>query len=92
MNSKAKVIKIITVSAVILIFLLVISLIMNIVKLVNANSLKSKLESACSEIDRKIEENDEAISELNSDEYVEWYAREFLNMKGRDEDAFKSKE
>lgn len=90
MRSKTKVLKIITVSAVILIFLLVVSLIMNIVKLVNANATKRKLEQACAELNERIAENDETISELSSDEYVEWYAREFLNMKGRDEDAFKA--
>ncbi len=88
MDSKAKVIKIITVSAVILIFLLAISLTMNLVKLANANSAKNKLEQQIAKVDAQIEQNSKDIAELESSEYLDWFAREYLNMKGRDEKAF----
>ncbi len=88
MDSKAKVIKIITVSAVILIFLLVISFFMNLVKLINASSTESKLKEQLTLLDAQIAENSDNIAELESNEYLDWYAREYLNMKGRDDEAF----
>ena len=92
MDSKVKVIKIITVSAVVLIFLLAISLIINLVKLANASNKEAKLQAEVAALDKIIEANDENISILESDEYLDWYAREYLNMKGRNEEAFTTKE
>ena len=92
MRSKATVIKIITVSAIILIALLLISLIMNIVKLSNAKSTAAKLSAEITAMDQRIEQNDSTIAELSSSEYLDWYAREYLNMKGRDEEAFEVKD
>lgn len=92
MESKAKVIKIITVSAIVLIFLLAVSLIINLVKLGNARSAERKLQAQLDELNARIEQNDASIAELSSDEYLDWYAREYLNMKGRDEDAFTVKD
>lgn len=89
MDSKLKMIKIITVSAVIFIFLLIVSLIMNFVKISNMNATQDKLEAQIAEIDKKITLNDSEIAELSSSEYLDWYAREYLDMKGRDEKVFK---
>lgn len=89
MDSKLKMIKIITVSAVIFIFLLIVSLIMNFVKISNMNATQDKLEAQIAEIDKKIALNDSEIAELSSSEYLDWYAREYLDMKGRDEKVFK---
>ena len=92
MDSKVKVIKILTVSAVILIFLLAISLVINLVKLANASTTEAKLKAQLDELDKKIEQNDATISELESTEWLDRYAREHLNMKGRNEEAFTAKE
>ncbi len=88
MDSKVKVIKIITVSAVVLIFLLVISFFMNLIKLINATSTEAKLKEQLILIDEQITQNSEQIATLESNEYLDWYAREYLNMKGRDDEAF----
>lgn len=90
MDSKVKVIKIITVSAVVLIFLLVISFFMNLIKLINASSTEAKLKEQLALVDTQIAQNSEEITELESSEYLDWYAREYLNMKGRDDKAFTS--
>lgn len=87
-NSKQKVIKIVTVAAIVLIILLAASLIINLVKLGNSLSRESKLKNEIAEMDRKIEQNDGTIEELKSFDYVEQYARDHFNMKGRDEQAF----
>lgn len=92
MDSKVKVIKILTVSAVILIFLLAISLVINLVKLANASTTEAKLKAQLDELDKKIEQNDATIAELESTEWLDRYAREHLNMKGRNEEAFTAKE
>ena len=74
---KNKIIRIITVSAVIFIVLLLIALIMNLVTLTRLNNRKAELESKLEEIRGQIEANN---------------AREYLNMKGKDEEAFTGKE
>ncbi len=88
MKSNQKVIKIITVSAVIFIFLLLASLIINLVKLSNAAATEARLNEELAAVKEKIEQQAADIDELESTEYLDWYAREHLNMKGRDEEAF----
>ena len=92
MDSRVKVIKILTVSAVILIFLLAISLVINLIKLANASTSEARLKAQLDELNKKIEQNDATIAELESTEWLDWYAREHLNMKGRNEEAFTAKE
>ena len=92
MDSKVKVIKILTVSAVILIFLLAISLVINLIKLANASTTEARLKAQLDELDKRIEQNDATIAELESTEWLDRYAREHLNMKGRNEEAFAAKE
>lgn len=89
---KNKIIRIITVSAVIFIVLLLIALIMNLVTLTRLNNRKAELESKLEEIRRQIEANNAEIDYISSDEYIDAYAREYLNMKGKDEEAFTGKE
>ena len=91
-NSKQKVIKIVTVSAILLIFLLVISLIINLVKLSNSKAREARLQKEIAELDQKIAQNDNTIDELKSFDWVDKYAREHLDMKGRDEQAFTPKD
>ena len=89
---KNKILRIITVSAVIFIVLLAIALIMNIVTLTKLNNRKAELEAKLDEINKQIEANNAEIDYISSDEYIDAYAREYLNMKGKDEEAFTGKE
>lgn len=88
MDSKLKMIKILTVSAVVFIFLLVVSLAINLIKISNVSATEAKLTAQIAELDAKIAQNTDDIAELESSEYLDWYAREYLNMKGRDEKVF----
>ena len=89
---KNKIVRIITVSAVIFIVLLLIALVMNLVTLTRLNTRKAELESKLTEIREQIEANNAEIDYISSDEYIDAYAREYLNMKGKDEEAFTGKE
>ena len=89
---KNKIVRIITVSAVIFIVLLLIALVMNLVTLTRLNNRKAELESKLTEIREQIEANNAEIDYISSDEYIDAYAREYLNMKGKDEEAFTGKE
>ena len=89
---KNRIIRIITVSAVIFIALLLIALIMNLVTLTRLNNRKAELENKLTEIREQIEANNAEIDYISSDEYIDAYAREYLNMKGKDEEAFTGKE
>lgn len=89
---KNKIVRIITVSAVIFIVLLLIALVMNLVTLTRLNNRKAELESKLTEIREQIEANSAEIDYISSDEYIDAYAREYLNMKGKDEEAFTGKE
>ena len=89
---KNRIVRIITVSAVIFIVLLVIALTMNLVTLTRLNNRKAELESKLTEIREQIEANNAEIDYISSDEYIDAYAREYLNMKGKDEEAFTGKE
>ena len=89
---KVKLMKIITVSAIIFITVLAIALIINLVKLSNVNNKKAALEKELTEIQRKIEQNNSEIDYITTDEYIDQYAREYLNMHGKDEQAFTGSE
>lgn len=89
---KNKIVRIVTVSAVIFIVLLLIALVMNLVTLTRLNNRKAELESKLTEIREQIEANNAEIDYISSDEYIDAYAREYLNMKGKDEEAFTGKE
>ena len=87
-NSRQKVIKIVTVAAIALIILLAVSLVINLVKLGNSLSREAKLKDEIAAVDKNIEASESTLDELKSFDYVEQYARDHLNMKGRDEQAF----
>ena len=78
-EKRIRILQLITVAAVVLFVLLLVALITNLVRLAGSNSRKAELEAQLAALDRQIEE------------YVDAYAREYLNMIGRDEEAFTGK-
>ncbi len=84
-------ITIITVSLVIFICLLLLTLITNLVKLGNLKTKEADLNVRKAELERQIDENTNSIKYLESDDYVERYAREYLDMAGSDEEIFVGK-
>ena len=91
MHDKVKIIKIITVASVIFIILMAISLIINVIKLSGLSRRKAELEGELAAINQAIEENNEALDFMSSDTYVDQYAREYLNLIGKDEKPFNAK-
>ncbi len=88
---KSSTIKIITIASIVLLALLFIALIINVIKLSSLNNRKAELENRLIEIERQIEENSDAIDYLGTDDYIDRYAREYLNMQGQGEEAFTGK-
>ena len=71
--------------------LLIIALIISLVSLSTATSRRNKLEAQLKEINAQIEKGETAREYYQSDEYIEMIAREYLNMKGKDEITFVGK-
>ena len=90
-EKRIKILQLITVAAVILFILLAVALITNLVRLAGTNSRKRALEAELAALDSRIEQNAELIDYRKTEEYVDAYAREYLNMIGRGEEAFTGK-
>ncbi len=90
-EKRIRILQLVTVAAVVLFVLLLVALITNLVRLAGSNSRKAELEAQLAALDRQIEENNSIIDYRQSEEYVDAYAREYLNMIGRDEEAFTGK-
>ena len=88
---RTNLIKTLTVSAIVFIAVLLTALVINIVKLSTLNSKKEALIERLSTVESQIKENDEIIEYISTDEYIDRYAREYLNMTGADEEAFTGK-
>ena len=85
---KTSVIKIITAAAVTFIVLLAAALILNVVKLSALHKRERELKARMAELDRQIAESREMSDFVSTD----GYAREYLNMQGKDEEAFTGRE
>ena len=88
---KSSTIKIITIASIVLLAILVIALVINVIKLSSLNNRKAELQTKLAEIERQIEENNDTIDYLGTDDYIDRYAREYLNMNGAGEEAFTGK-
>lgn len=88
MRDQIKVIKIVTISTVIFIFLLTVSLIINLIKISGLNSQKAQLSAKLDALQSQIEDNDGQIAYMSSDTYVDQYAREYLGLIGNGETPF----
>ena len=84
--------QIITVTAIIFIFILLVALVVNIIRLSAVNNRREMLETQLSTIQTQISEAQDKIGYITTDEYIDQYAREYLNMQGKDEEAFTGKE
>lgn len=79
------VVKIIVASLAVLLVLFIIALIVNLVRLSAVNKRKDELAAQSAQLDALIEENNELIAYCNSSEFVEDYARKYLDMVYRGE-------
>ena len=53
--------------------------------------IKQQLIDNLARIEQEIKQNQDTIDYLSTDEYVDQYAREYLNMQGKNEEAFTGK-
>ncbi len=77
--------KIIVVSMAILLVVLIVALIVNLVKLGAVNNRRDKLAEQAAFLDRVIDENGKVLDYCGSSEFVEDYARYYLDMVKRGE-------
>ncbi len=91
MNGKNNTRMIITVSAVIFACLLVIAAVINIIKYANVTTKEKRLQARLNQLNAVIERNDAEIAYKSTDEYIEKYVRDYMNMIGKDEIAFTGK-
>ena len=90
MEDKKQTIKIITVllSAFICVMLCVLA--GNIVKIINLNRKQSRLNDTLAKLETSYEINEGKIRFLESDEFVEKYAREYLNLSGENDVTYET--
>lgn len=88
---KTSLIKIITASAIVFLALLFVALIINMVKLSAINAKKTELLAKIEQTQTLIEQNQNTLDYVTSQEYIDQYAREYLNMVGKGEEAFTGK-
>lgn len=84
-TSNKTVIKIIVAALSTLLVLLVIALIINVVKLSAVNARKDSLQAQSDKLDQLITENGALLDYVETPEYIEDFAREYLDMIYRDE-------
>ena len=85
---KDRFLRLITIFAVVFIALLAAALVINMVRLTGLNAKKRELAARLDEINEQIERNNSEIDYISTDDYIDQYAREYLNMQGKDEQAF----
>lgn len=88
MNERLKTIKIITVALTVFIVLLFTAMIINFISLAKVNSRKKDLEEKLNYYSGLSSDYSGEIAYKESDEFIEMYAREQLNMQGEGEQAF----
>jgi len=80
--------KIIAVSAIVFVLLALIALIYNITVLARTNAQVRALEQQSYEIARQIQEAEDLFNFRNSPEFIEDFARRYLEMHGGSESVF----
>ncbi|MCI8435919.1 MAG: hypothetical protein HFK10_08225 [Clostridia bacterium] len=90
-ENRVRIMQIIVVAAVIFVLLLLTALIVNLVRLASTNTRKRALEAELNRLDALIAQNEETLDYRKTDEYIDAFAREYLNMIGRGEEAFVGK-
>jgi cell division protein FtsB len=64
----------------------------NLIRLAAYKSRLKKLEAAIAELDRAITANSSEIDYKKTDEYIDRYAREYLDMQDENDVTFKEEE
>lgn len=84
-QSNRTAVKIVVSALAVLLVLLIVALIVNLVRLGAANDRKDALAAQNAQLEQRIQINGEMIAYCQSTEFIEAYAREYLDMKYRGE-------
>lgn len=87
-DKQKKITAIITVTGVCLLLICAIALIYNIVSLATLSAKKAELEERSAQLQAVIDGNADEIEYRGTREYIEKYARDYLNMKYEDEEVY----
>lgn len=87
-EKQKKITALITVTGVCLLLISLIALIYNIVSLATLSSKRAALEERSAYLQSVIEGNVDEIEYRSTREYIEKYARDYLNMKYEDEEVY----
>lgn len=87
-DKQKKITAIITVTGVCLLLISVIALIYNIVSLATLSARRAELEARSEQLQAVIDGNVSEIEYRSTREYIEKYARDYLNMKYEDEEVY----
>lgn len=90
-KKKEQIQTIIVISCVIFAVLMLVAMIMNLVKLAGASSRKAALEQEIAYLNELIDSNGSEIDYRKTKEYIDKYARDYLDMVGKDEIVFVGK-
>ena len=84
-NTNQTVLKIVGAALALLFVMLLIALIVNLVRLSAVRERKAALDAQNAKLEQLIQKNDDMIEYCNSTEFIEEYAREYLDMVKRGE-------
>ena len=84
-NTNQTVVKIVAAALALLFVMLLIALIVNLVRLGAVRDRKAALDAQNARLEQLIEKNDNMIEYCNSTEFIDEYAREYLDMVKRGE-------
>lgn len=90
-EKKTRINTVIVVSCVIFAVLMITALIINLVRLGSLRARERELAELIAQADAAITNNEAELSYRESQEYIDRYAREYLNMRGEDEITFIAK-
>ena len=66
-------------------------MVINLIKYANVTTKERQLQAKLNELNAIVEQNDAEIAHKSTDEYIEKYVRDYMNMIGKDEIAFTGK-
>ena len=87
-STNKTIIKVIVSALAVFFVLLIVALIINLVKLSAVSGRKERLEAQAAELDKRIDENGRMLDYIETPEFIENFAREYLDMIYRDEIIF----
>lgn len=87
-EKQKKIAMIVTITGVVLLLITLIALVYNLISIGVMSSERARLEAESANLQAVIAGNEEEIEYRDTWEYIEKYARDYLNMKFEDEEVY----